>query len=194
MKAPAKRYIETIRRNPRFGPQGFIKDLDTHAKIKIAHKIAFNVYRFENFEHLWSREWVVEEPALELTTRWLQKDLHASRSRSRAEAMIRVWWFVHNLEENEFALLKALDKAWELTQPFRDQHEIRKLEQKAYRTPDFIRDYFSKHETGTAAEIARTSGIDRKTINQALRRMCESGELVKVSRGVYQRRGDIWWL
>src|ERR1022692_2130053 len=83
MKAPAKRYIETIRRNPRFGPQGFIKDLDTHAKVKIAHKIAF-----KNFEHLWSREWVVEEPALELTTRWLQKDLHASRSRSRAEAMI----------------------------------------------------------------------------------------------------------
>src|ERR1035441_3439355 len=107
MEAPAKRYIDVIRRIPRYGPQGFIKDLDTHAKIKIAHKIAFNVYRFENFEHLWSREWVVEEPALELTTRWLQKDLHASRSRSRAEAMIRVWWYAHGLEENEFVLLKA---------------------------------------------------------------------------------------
>jgi hypothetical protein len=189
-----KPYIETIRRNPRFGPQGFIKDLDTHAKVKIAHKIAFNVYRFENFEYLWSREWVVEEPALELATRWLQKDLHASRSRSRAEAMIRVWWYAHGLEENEFVLLKALDEARELTQRFRDQHEIRKLEEQAYRTPDFLLDYFSKHETATAAEIARTSGIDRKTINQALKRMTESGEVVKVSRGVYQRRGDKWWL
>ena len=186
-----KPYIEPIRRLLTYGPQGFIKDLAKHAKVKIAHNIAFNVYRFETFEHLWSREWVVKEPELELATRWLQKDLHASRSRSRAEAMIRVWWLVHNIEEDEFALLKALDEAWELTQRFRDQHEIRKLEEQAYRTPDFIRDYFSKHETATAAEIARSSGIDRKTINQALKRLCESGELVKVSRGVYQRRGDI---
>jgi sulfur relay (sulfurtransferase) DsrC/TusE family protein len=186
--------IDVIRRSPRYGPQGFIKDLDKQAKVKIAHNIAFNIYRFENFEHLWSREWVVKEPELELASRWLQKDLHASRSRSRAEAMIRVWWLVHNIEEDEFALLKALDEAWELTQRFRDQHEIRKLEEQAYRTPHFIRDYFSKHETATAAEIARSSGIDRKTINQALRRMCESGNLVKVSRGVYQRRGDKWWL
>jgi hypothetical protein len=44
-----------------------------------------------------------------------------------------------------------------LTQPFRDQHEIRKLEKQAYRTPDFIRDHFEKNETATAAEIARTS-------------------------------------
>ena len=179
--------IDVIRRSPRYGPQGFIKDLDTHAKVKIAHKVAFNVYRFENFEHLW----VVEEPELELATRWLQKDLHASRSRSRVEAMIRVWWLIHNIEDDEFALLKAVDEAWELTQPLRDQHEIRKLEEQAYRTPHFIRDYFSKHETATAAEIARSSKIDRKTINQALKRLCESGELVKVSRGVYQRRGDI---
>jgi DNA-binding MarR family transcriptional regulator len=105
--------------------------------------------------------------------------------------MIRVWWLVHNIEDDEFALLKAVDQAWELTQPLRDQHEIRKLEEQAYRTPDFILDYFSKHETATAAEIARSSGIDRKTINQALRRMCQFGNLIKVSRGVYQRRGDI---
>jgi Fic family protein len=105
--------------------------------------------------------------------------------------MIRVWWYVHSLEENESALLKALDEAWELTQPLRDQHEIRKLEEQAFRTPDFLRDYFEKHETATAAEIAGSSGIGRKTINQALKRLCESGALVKVSRGVYRRRGDI---
>jgi DNA-binding MarR family transcriptional regulator len=81
-----------------------------------------------------------------------------------------------------------------LTKPFRVQHEIRKLEEKAYRTPDFVKDYFSKHETATAAEIAHSSGIDRKTINQALKRLCQAGELVKVRRGVYQRRGDKWWL
>src|ERR1019366_36516 len=104
-----KPYIDLIRRSSRYGPQGFIKDLDTHAKVKIAHKIAFNVYRFENFEHLWSREWVVEEPELELAARGLQKGLHASRSRSRAEAMIRVWWLIHNIEDDEFALLKAVD-------------------------------------------------------------------------------------
>ncbi len=189
-----KPYTDLIRRIPRYGPQGFIKDLDKHAKIKVAHNIAFNVYRSENFEHLWSREWAVEEPELELAVRWLRKDPHATRSRNRAEAVIRVWWYVHDLEENEFALLKALDEAWELTQPFRDQHEIRRLEEQAYRTPDFLRDYFSKHETATAAEIARSSGIDRKTINQALKRLCESGTLVKVRRGVYQRRGDKWWL
>ena len=186
-----KPYIDLIRRSPRYGPQGFIKTLDRHAKIKIAHKIAFNVYRFENFEHLWSRELIVEKPELELAVRWLRKDLHTSRSRSRAEAMIRVWWHVHGLEEDEFALVEAVDEAWKLTQPFRDQHEIRRLEEQAYRTPDFILDHFSKHETATAAEIAGSSGIDRKTINQALKRLCESGELVKVSRGVYQRRGDI---
>lgn len=189
-----KPYTDLIRRSPRYGPQGFIKDLDTHAKVKIAHKIAFNVYRFEGFGHLWSREWVVKEPELELASRWLRKDLHASRSRSRAAAMIRVWWYVHNLEEDEFALLKALDEAWELTQPFRDQHEISRLEGQAYGTPDFIRDHFEKNETATATDIARNSRIDRKTINQALRRLCKSGELVKVSRGVYQRRGDKWWL
>lgn len=188
-----KPYIDLIRRGPRYGPQGFIKDLDKHAKIKIGHNVAFNVYRFANFEHLWSREWVVAEPELELATRWLQKDVHPRRSRIRAEAMIRVWWYVHKIQENEFGLLKALDEAWELTQRFRDQQEIRKLEEQAYRTPDFIRDYFEKHETATAAEIA-SSSIDRKTINQVLKRMYESGQLVKVSRGVYQRRGDKWWL
>jgi Fic family protein len=189
-----KPYIDVIRRTQRYGPQGFIKDLDQHAKVKIAHNIAFNVYRFENFEHLWSRELVVVEPELELALRWLRKDLHASRSRKRAEAMIRVWWFFHNVAVDEFALLKILDEAWESTKEFRVQHEIRKLEQKAYRTPDFVKDYFSTHETATAAEIARSSGIDRKTINQALKRLFESGELVKVRRGVYQRRGDKWWL
>jgi hypothetical protein len=189
-----KPYIEPIRRLLTYGPQGFIKDLAKHAKVKIAHNIAFNVYRFETFEHLWSREWVVKEPELELATRWLQKDLHASRSRSRAEAMIRVWWLVHNIEENEFTLLQVVDEAWTLTQQYRVQHEIRKLEAQAYRTPDFIQDYFEKNETATAAEIAHSSGIDRKTINQALRRICDSGNLVKVSRGVYQRRGDKWWL
>ena len=107
-----------------------------------------------------------------------------------------MWWHVHKIEENEFALLKALDEAWELTEPFRVQHEIRRLEKQAYRAPDFLRDYFSTHETATAAEIARNSKVDRKTINKALGRMCksESGELVRVSRGVYQRRGDKWWL
>lgn len=189
-----KPYIDAIRRTPRYGPQGFIKDLDQYAKIKIAHNIAFNVYRFQNFEHLWSREWVVKEPELELATRWLQKDLHATRSQSRAGAMIRVWWYLHGVEEDEFALLKAIDEAWELTEPFRVQHEIRKEEEAAFRTPDYLRGYFEKNETGTAAGIAGSTGIDRKTINQALRRMCESGELVKVSRGVYQRRGDKWWL
>ena len=126
-----KPYIDVIRRSPRFGPQGFTKDLDQHAKIKIAHNIAFNVYRFENFGHLWTREWVVEEPELELAARWLQKDVHATRSRTRAEAVIRVWWYVHKIEENEFALLKALDEAWELTQRLRDQYEIRKEEEQA---------------------------------------------------------------
>jgi hypothetical protein len=189
-----KPYTDVIRRTLRYGPQGFIKDLDEHAKVKIAHNIAFNVYRFENFEHLWSREMVVEEPELELAARWLQKDVHATRSRSRAAAMIRVWWFVHNIEEDEFVLLKALDGAWELTKEFRVQHEIRKQEEKAYRTPDFIREYFEKDGAATAAEIARSSGIDRKTINQGLKRLCESGELVRVRRGVYQRRGDKWWL
>ena len=186
-----KPYIDKIRRSGRYGPQGLIKDLDEHSKIKIAHNIAFNVYRTENFAELWSREWVAAEPELELATRWLQKDVHASRSRKRAEAMIRVWWYFHNIEEDEFVLLKALDEAWELTKEFRVQHEIRKQEEQAYQTPDFIRDYFEKHETATAAEIAGNSGIDRKTINQALKRLCESGTLVKVRRGVYQRRGDI---
>jgi hypothetical protein len=189
-----KPYIDLIRRSARYGPQGFIKDLDKLSKVKIAHKIAYNVYRFENFEHLWSREWVVEQPELELATRWLQKDVHATRSRIRAEAMVRVWWHVHQIEENEFALIRALDEAWELTQRFRDHHEIRNQEEAAYKAPDFLRDYFSKHETATAAEIARNSRIDRKTINQALKRLGASGELVKVSRGVYQRRGDKWWL
>jgi hypothetical protein len=189
-----KPYIDVIRRTPRYGPQGFIKDLDRHAKTKIAHNIAFNVYRFENFEHLWSREWVVEEPELNLATRWLQKDVHVTWSRSRAEAMIRVWWFLHNIDGDEFVLLKALDEAWELTKDFRVQAEIRKEEKRAFRMPDFILSYLSKNETATAAEIAYTTTIDRKTINQALRRLCESGKLVKVSRGVYQLRGDKWWL
>lgn len=187
-------HTDLIRRSLRYGPQGFIKDLDKHAKVKIAHKIAFNVYRFENFGHLWSRELVVEEPELELAVRWLQKDPHASRSRNRAEAMIRVWWYVHSLEENEFVLLKALDEAWKLTEPLRVQHEIRKQEEAAYQAPDYIRGYFSEHETATAVEIERSSGIKRKTANQVLKRMFDAGELAKVSRGVYQRRGDKWWL
>lgn len=185
-----KLHIDLIRRSRRYGPQGFIKDLDKHAQVKIAHNVAFNVYRFENFEHLWSRELVVEKPELELAVRWLRKDLHTTRSRSRVEAMIRVWWFVHNIEEDEFALLEAVDEAWRLTEPFRLQHEIRKQEKQASRTPDFIRNYFEKHETATAAEIAHSSIIDRKTINQGLKRLCESGELEKVSRGVYRLRGD----
>ena len=85
-----KPYIDRIRRDLGYGPQGFIKALDRHAKIKIAHNVAYNVYHFEeDFGHLWSRELVVEEPELELAVRWLRKDLHASRSRNRAEAMIR---------------------------------------------------------------------------------------------------------
>jgi Transcriptional regulator, AbiEi antitoxin len=189
-----KPYIDVIRRTPRYGPQGFIKDLDRHAKTKIAHNIAFNVYRFENFEHLWSREWVEEEAELNLAIRWLRKDVHPTRSRTRAEAMIRVWWFLHNIDGDEFKLVKVLDEAWTLTKQYRDQHEIRREEERAFRMPDFIRTYLSKHETATATEVARITTIDRKTVNQALRRMCESGELVKVSRGVYQLRGDKWWL
>jgi len=189
-----KPYIDVIRKTPRYGPQGFIRDLDSHSETKIAHKIAFNVYGFENFGHLWTREWIVEEPELELATRWLRKDVHAVRSRIRAEAMIRVWWLLHDIEGDEFTLTKILDEAWELTKEFRVQAEIRKEEERAFRMPDFIRSYLSKNVTATAAEIARITTIDRKTINQALRRMCESGELVKVSRGVYQLRGDKWWL
>jgi hypothetical protein len=189
-----KPHIDVIRRTPGYGPQGFIKDLDRHAKTKIAHNIAFHVYGFENFEHLWSREWVVEEPELNLATRWLQKDVHSTRSRTRAGAMIRVWWFLHNIEGDEFTLLEALDKAWESTQHFRDFHESRREEEKAVMGPDFIRAYLEKHATGTAAEIARATGLERKAVNQALRRMCQSGEVIKVSRGVYQLRGDKWWL
>jgi predicted ArsR family transcriptional regulator len=81
-----------------------------------------------------------------------------------------------------------------LTERFRVDAEIRKEEEKAVKAPDFIRDYLSKHETGTAAEIAQATGLERKAVNQALPRMCESGELVKVRRGVYQLRGDKWWL
>lgn len=193
-KMTEKPHIRLMRKIQRYGPQGFSRDLDTHSKVKIAHNIAFQVYRFENFEHLWSREWVVEEPELNLAVRWLRKDLDSTKARSRAEAMLRVWWYFHDIEGCEFSLIRILDEAWQLTAPFREMYESRKADARVPKAPDYIEDYLSKHTTASAAEMERDTGIDRKTLNQALGRLCKSGKVVRVSRGVYQLRGDKWWL
>ena len=46
------------------------------------------------------------------------------------------------------------------------------------------------HTTASAAELERENGIDRKTLNKALGRLCEAGRLERVGRGVYRLRGD----
>lgn len=188
--APAEApYISFIRKALGYGPKGFIRSLDRYAPVKIAHNIAFNVYRFESFEHLWSREWLPEEPELELAVRWLRKDL-SDRSRSRVEAVIGVWWHIHDIQPCEVTLYMSVEEAWVLTEAHREQYRRQKEENRPYKTPNFVRDYLQEHTTASAAEIKRQTGIDRKQLNQALGRLCKKGEVKLVSRGVYRLNGD----
>src|SRR5260370_32615811 len=142
-------HIKLIRRTPRFGKRGFFRDLDEHATLKIAHNIAFRVYGFEGFEQLWHREHVVDEPETELAVRWFSND----HSRERAEAMIAVWWHIHNIEPCEVTLYMAVEEAWELTATLRERYLSRKEEERAYGNTEFVLDYLLEHSTASAAGI-----------------------------------------